>query len=605
MAYELKKDEDEVEGQASQDGAPILVTGGTGQALTSGGTASGSDNQIKEAPASGSNVADIGKYLDLNRQKAQALGEKVGGFISSDISKAQTGIQEAQDQFKGAVKAGTVGLDQNVFSKAKSTLTDPNAAQQMQSQLATYGGLVKEGGQASGTYGGLAGQPAGGYQAGSAQEFMDQYGDAFKQQYGAQYGGPTDIISQQYYQQAEKDRLKAERTARNVDTSEGRQELIARAMQPSSGRFSKGSLALDQALIAGEQDAFKKLQEAATPAQELQAKIQALQALATDEIARGRQESGDTRQAYRSEFDLGREEAEIEQAYGLARAQAESVAQAQKARAEQLGTQEGISSEAFYGDEGLAGFTKQQAATQGDIERLRALEALTGVSSQFTPYEKEAGQVDQYMDPSLYFKEQDYLGQVASAKDARIARENAAAAAARQARLKEQESNPAQAILAPIAKFFKKICFEENTPVTMADLSTKPIKDIRLGDELMVGGKVTSIAQHAFDESIFAYQAPEGTVHVTGFHAVFENDTWKRVKDSEQGLCLPRHEMPLNVVYTLNSEHHRILIKGQIFADFMEVDNDDLYNDEECLDILNKKLNLFTDIALKEALSEL
>ena len=124
-------------------------------------------------------------------------------------------------------------------------------------------------------------------------------------------------------------------------------------------------------------------------------------------------------------------------------------------------------------------------------------------------------------------------------------------------------------------------CFIAGTPITMADGTRKPIEAIKIGDETLKGGKVYAVYQQAWNEPVYNY----GGIYVTGQHPVFDNGTWKRVKDSDNAFLT--NVIPM-AVYDFSNDKHRIVIGGVLFGDFAE--NDDFYlTDEESIAKLNDK----------------
>lgn len=635
MPYEYKKpEEEEVKPEDKTEEGPIVV----GQQKTIEGGGGPSDQTM--APAAGAQaakpVADIGKYLDINRQKAQELAGKVGGVISGDIGTAQTGLTQAGTKFGEAVQAGTVGMNQEVFDAGKAALTNPNAAtsaadylaererQNQINQVSAPTMTTGAGGQVSGTMGGLAPEPpavapaAPVYNAGDAAKFIEQYGDKFREQYNAMFnqGKEMDLRTQDYFVQALADKAKAERAAKNIESATGRQELIARALADRSGRFSKGALALDQALLAGDVEAFKQLQQAATPAQELAAKQAALEALAAEQVATGKKTTEETRKAYRDEFDIAREEGEIEQAVSKLQAEQEKAIAAEKERVGKMQGAEGQSPSAYISNAEIdrlkQGLTAERVASKGDLERLRALTELTNkTTSKFGPgVEEKVGTFGTYLDTSNVFMKKVYDQTVADLKAKRINFEEAnkkAKEAAEEAKKTQQGQaigsvvgagagfavgGPVGAVVGGVVggAIGGAICFAPETPVTLKDGTIKEIKDLVLGDETFLGGKVVGVQQHLFNEEIFSYSCKTGSIYVTGTHAVFENNKWTRVFDSQYGVKIPRAEINVPVVYSVSTEKHRLYIKGNMFADYDEVDACGNYSLGQCLDLLNKGL---------------
>lgn len=642
MPYEYKKPEDEEEkvGEGTtEEGTPILaqqkLVGAEG-----GGAGTGAAGTMAAPEAKTGAVTDIGKYLDVNRQKAQELAGKVGGVITGDIGRARTGLETSGTKFGEQVQAGTVGMNQELYEAGQAALTRPDATasatdflaerqrQQQMAQASAPTVTTSPTGQVSGTMGGMAAEPppvtptAPIYNAGDAQKFIEKYGADFANQYNAQYGGPMDIQTQQYFRDALTDVQKAQRAAQNIQSATGRQELIARTLQPRSGRFSKGALALDQALLATEADAFRQLQEAATPAEELAAKQAALEALAAEQVTKGKETTQATREAFRKEFDIGREEAEIDAAVAKIQAQQAKDLEAEKKRIEQIQRGEGLdpfATTAYKPTEEAkmrAGITRETVAGKGDVERLRALTQLTGKESTFGPgVEEKAGTFGTYLDTSKVFAQKEYDQIVADVRANRLSQEEAAKKA-REAQKEAEARAQGQATGAAVGAtagaivgsivpgvgtgvgavvggvvggaIGGAICFAPDTLVLMKDGTEKEIKDIELGELTFFGEKVTGKAQHAFDDDIYSYKCRKGTIYVTGTHAVFEDNVWKRVYDSKLGVKVPKFEVNVPVVYSLSTEKHRLYIKGNMFADYDEVDACGQYTLSECIDMLNK-----------------
>ena len=107
----------------------------------------------------------------------------------------------------------------------------------------------------------------------------------------------------------------------------------------------------------------------------------------------------------------------------------------------------------------------------------------------------------------------------------------------------------------------------------MKDGSLKNIEDIKIGDVLQKGGKVRAvIVGDGLYETWFLY----GSTKVTGAHTVFENNTWKRVENSDNATPTDKDEF----VYTLINENHRLVAEdGVMFGDYDEVDNLDIEDD--------------------------
>lgn len=93
-------------------------------------------------------------------------------------------------------------------------------------------------------------------------------------------------------------------------------------------------------------------------------------------------------------------------------------------------------------------------------------------------------------------------------------------------------------------------CHAENTKVLMSDNSIKLIKDINVGDFTMFGGEVLSIKPSPASDT-YKYN----DVIVTGFHVVYEDNNWIRVKDSNNSVYLGTDV----IVYPIITENHVII----------------------------------------------
>jgi hypothetical protein len=152
----------------------------------------------------------------------------------------------------------------------------------------------------------------------------------------------------------------------------------------------------------------------------------------------------------------------------------------------------------------------------------------------------------------------------------------------------EIAKNPVKAVTSVANKVSKTVskvfCFVPGTKITMADGTKCLVEDIDLNMETESGGTVISIRRSSVDENVFDYKG----VRVTGYHAVFENGNWIRVKDST-------HAIPVayrGVVWSVANNNHRLLVEGQIFADEIETDNYENLTIDESLGILNSNGSL-------------
>lgn len=125
-------------------------------------------------------------------------------------------------------------------------------------------------------------------------------------------------------------------------------------------------------------------------------------------------------------------------------------------------------------------------------------------------------------------------------------------------------------------------CFAEWTEVLMADLTTKKITEVFVGDELLAGGKVIEIRSYGDFEGFNLYDYKG--VNLTGSHAVKELGEWKRVEDSSYAI---KTDKIVDTVFTLVTENHIIIANGVLFSDDVET-NHDFEDETESLKELNK-----------------
>ena len=113
-------------------------------------------------------------------------------------------------------------------------------------------------------------------------------------------------------------------------------------------------------------------------------------------------------------------------------------------------------------------------------------------------------------------------------------------------------------------------CFLPDTPITMANGSTKPVKDVDIGDEVAKGGKVFAAGRFLIN-NLYDYKG----IKVSGSHMVNEDGKWTRIEDSKHGKPLGNDE---HIVYVFGAENRRILINNILFTDYFEVrEQDELF----------------------------
>lgn len=126
-------------------------------------------------------------------------------------------------------------------------------------------------------------------------------------------------------------------------------------------------------------------------------------------------------------------------------------------------------------------------------------------------------------------------------------------------------------------------CFSGDMLVAMADGDRKPISEIKIGDETLLGGAVlqTITTLKNWPDDVYEYMG----VVVTGTHAVLENDVFVRVKDSKKAKL---SEAKPELVYNLTTKNHIMILGNTVFGDYQETAHDDLIVN---LDLSLRKLN--------------
>jgi len=120
-------------------------------------------------------------------------------------------------------------------------------------------------------------------------------------------------------------------------------------------------------------------------------------------------------------------------------------------------------------------------------------------------------------------------------------------------------------------------CFGKNTPIRLVN-GTVPIQDVRVGDVLETGGKVSATFLLTVQgESVYQL----GDIIVTGSHLVYvDNRGWVSVRDHLKSELLDDYREPY--VYCINSTDKTIQVGDEIFLDWDEMDSKDCENLKNC-----------------------
>lgn len=121
----------------------------------------------------------------------------------------------------------------------------------------------------------------------------------------------------------------------------------------------------------------------------------------------------------------------------------------------------------------------------------------------------------------------------------------------------------------PIGGMAKFFCFDENTLITLFNHKYKPIKDIKIGDNILGGGYVLGILKFISNNNMYLY---DNKIVVSGSHIVYENNKWIRVVNSRYSKYIKNYNKPY--IYCLITQHNIITsIYNIIFKDHIETNN--------------------------------
>lgn len=123
-------------------------------------------------------------------------------------------------------------------------------------------------------------------------------------------------------------------------------------------------------------------------------------------------------------------------------------------------------------------------------------------------------------------------------------------------------------------------CFTGDMKVVLLDGTAKRFDELKLGDITLRGGKVFAI-QTSLVDKIYNYKG----VMVTGSHAVFHENKWVRVRDTDA--LAEDLETPVQV-FCAATENHRLIVDHLVFADLYEVNDGCNRSEAECLKLLNE-----------------
>lgn len=110
-------------------------------------------------------------------------------------------------------------------------------------------------------------------------------------------------------------------------------------------------------------------------------------------------------------------------------------------------------------------------------------------------------------------------------------------------------------------------CFDESTLIKLEDGQNKKISELKVNDQLYLGGKVTGIIKARHNHDVYNYHG----ILVSGEHLVLENKKWTKVKNC---FCSQKISYSKDYLYCLTTENNQIVTHNNIiFRDFDETDS--------------------------------
>jgi hypothetical protein len=123
-------------------------------------------------------------------------------------------------------------------------------------------------------------------------------------------------------------------------------------------------------------------------------------------------------------------------------------------------------------------------------------------------------------------------------------------------------------------------CFHPETPIVVKGQGRIPIGDVKVGDILESGARVTAVMVCVSEKiPLYVY---DGGIVVSGTHLVREDGVWIYVSDSKKSV--PYEGERPEFIICLNTTDHQIPIKGHIFADYEEIEEPPSYESLEPTD---------------------
>jgi hypothetical protein len=136
----------------------------------------------------------------------------------------------------------------------------------------------------------------------------------------------------------------------------------------------------------------------------------------------------------------------------------------------------------------------------------------------------------------------------------------------------------------PIGSMAKTFCFDGNNEILMANKELKKIKNIKIHDNIYLGGRVLALLKFTSNNNImYNYKG----VIISGSHLVKDEGIWKRVDKTKYKQKINNYNK--KYIYCLVTEKNKIVCNNCIFRDYIETSNSLINN--KIKNIILKKLN--------------
>ena len=540
---------------------------------TSGSEASTGNAAQVQAPARPGTFAGIQDYVNANKTQTTKLAGDVGGMVMGYGNDARSSLNTGVNQFNQEVDKNTINLDDKVFNSAKTNATQ---VANNQPDLKTFQGMRD-----------------------------------------AEYKGPANLQSSEFYQPINESFNTANTASNNTQTDRGQRTLLGQLQQKQRGKVNQGSLDFNSALLQGDADARQILNTFRDSNADLSGLLSGAKESASNKAAQGGATTANTKKTVNDAFTgkkgvQGAMEKELElnaaKAINQSTEQSKQTMEALKNNTplnpQQLASL-GLTSEQYntlktninayntnsnknqfqdwasYATQNNPEFqiNAQNIASQDDYAKYAALNQLMGTNNSFLSNRKNAGTANLN---SLSFN-QDLLNQdlqqsidasSAEGKQAEAERAAAQRRAQTDAEVKKKEKemqaymiNPTLSVPVVYARaigksigYKGKWCFALDTIVELTEGSIA-ITDLKIGDEIFLGGKVLEFEIKDTDPTIVKLY---NGVHLTEDHKVLENKKMVAVKDSSKSR--PASKIINKVVYIV-TEKHVVIANDTIFSD--------------------------------------